>query len=331
MEKVHALVEQLRGDGHHVRDGRGGGKYSSGISFTRPSSFIVSGSDVCFGDGVEAISQMLGRLALDPDKGAAKRVPKSFVKLQKILRRKGGYDGLVIRGNPKLSLVRVEDVQEASGLDEFSLPLALSLLHDVGVILWYEICEPLREYDSANPTWIVDVVGRAFFRHDIFNRPETDRSGVLYDLKSPSRNFPLAKLPMKLEKEQKLDEGMLNLFPVRKKLDAGTFRICVNLMQEFDLMYSLPRPRSGDPIEYLVPLFLRSGFHPKTFAPQRQSIRSSLSCAFNEANKKLTRQSGVRSERLRVNDFFAFSFHMAFSFVSWLVGIVLDRTSRFRA
>jgi len=275
----------------------------SQMKFSNPKSFIVSGSDVEMGDSVEELYKTLERLASDTVSGVAMRMPKSYAKLRKSLEAKAGRGGLFTKGRPETSILLLSDVQSESGLDDDALATGLSLLHDLGVILWYEYSSTLRDYVFANPGWIVDLI-RSVFRHDLFYRPETKGKGTLYDLQLPPKAlYSLAELQKKLSEDLRLDERLLRLFPIWKDLDPASFDICVNLMQEFDLMYMVPRKDPGDPAEYLVPLFLRSGFHPDGKMRKGGTFRKSLSHKVAEALKRLKRRSAIRTERQRVYKF----------------------------
>jgi len=132
---------------------------------------------------------------------------------------------------------------------------------------------------------------------------------VLYDLKKQKAAFPLEQLQKKLAGENRLDEELLKLFDIWNDLDFPTFRVCASLMQEFDLMYLVPRKDSSEPVEYLVPLFHREGFRPPS---QKAGLRASLGKTFREGLKLLERRSALRSERTREYVFPAYVPHGLF-------------------
>jgi len=84
------------------------------------------------------------------------RMPKSYAKLRQSLEAKAGHGGLFTKGKPETSILLLSDVQRESGLDDDALATGLSLLHDLGVILWYEYSSTPRDYVFTNPGWIVD-------------------------------------------------------------------------------------------------------------------------------------------------------------------------------
>jgi len=99
---------------------------------------------------------------------------------------KAGRGGLFAERKPETSILLLSDVQRESGLDDDALTTGISLLHDLGVIMWHEYSSTLRNYVFTNPEWIVDLI-RSVFRHDLFHRPKTKRKGMLYDLQPPPK------------------------------------------------------------------------------------------------------------------------------------------------
>jgi len=65
----------------------------------------------------------------------------------------------------------------------------------------------------------------------------------------------------------------------------------------------VPPKDPGDPAEYLVPFFLRSGFHSDGKKRKGGTFRKSLSRKVAEALKRLELRSAVRTERQRVYKF----------------------------
>ena len=226
-----------------------------GLQFSDPSHFVVSGKDVKTGDGVVNLYKFLRDLACEPAKGVALKVPKTFEDIRGVLveYRKAGRN-----------LVRLDELRAKAGVkheDDATLRLALSLLHDLGVVLWYEHSVELNDVVLTKPEWVVDLV-RSVFRHDLFERRETGKAkaGTLYDLKSPRADVPLQELQARLKDQCLLDRRLLELFPLWKDLDAGEFALCVQLLRQFELVFDIPRASAEDPVQFMVPMFLRRGF-----------------------------------------------------------------------
>jgi len=280
MDRATVLEERFRSE---IREG----KTFQPLRFTSKASFLVSGVDPMFGDGVPALYKMIRTLASDPAEGVALRVPLRFVKLRKLFLSKRGRKGFIRSRKPEKSLQKYQELRKESGYDgeDALFRVALALFRDIGVILWYEKNPSLCDYVFTDPVWIVDLV-RNVFRHDLFYRPETKRDGILYDLKVDQ------SLKDKLSDKCLLDERLLHEFPVWNSLKKGPFMVVSSLMQEFELMFQVARRDESQPKEFLVPLFLRSGFWG---SKQRARVaRPSRSSSLPEALKKLSRRSKTR-------------------------------------
>lgn len=118
----------------------------------------------------------------------------------------------------------------------------------------------------------------------LFVLSENKNAGVLYQLESSS--LPLKQLQDQLLNDCKLDIRLLKLFDEWKVLSGSDFDICVVLLKQFELLYSIRPPRQEDPVtEFIVPLFLREDFwgaKARRIAPKKQraawakSIRKSF-------------------------------------------------------
>ncbi|CAK9005588.1 Probable serine/threonine-protein kinase pats1 (Protein associated with the transduction of signal 1), partial [Durusdinium trenchii] len=219
-----------------------------GLRFTEPAQFLVSGVNLEAGDGVVGLHNFLCEMASDTDKGIALRVPKSFEALRVSLRMQAEAGVRVVEFSQLLQLL------QDTRLGPDALRLALSLLHDLGVVLFYEHNPALSGVVFVEPRWVVELI-RSVFRHDLFVRPELGKPGTLYDLKKA----PL-ELQKKLQENCVLDERLLCLFPVWQDLDGRTLELGVNLLEQFALVYEIPCDKQGDPREFMTPLFLRKGF-----------------------------------------------------------------------
>ncbi|CAK9035000.1 Probable serine/threonine-protein kinase roco5 (Ras of complex proteins and C-terminal of roc 5) [Durusdinium trenchii] len=222
----------------------GNGEFE-GLRFTDPAQFLVSGVNLKEGDGVVGLYDFLCEMASDTDKGIALRVPRSFEDLR-VLLRKQAEEGVRV--------VEFSQLLHDTGLSPDALRLALSLLHDLGVVLFYEHNPSLSGVVFVEPRWVVELI-RSVFRHDLFVRPESGKPGTLFDLKKAP-----VELQKKLQETCVLDERLLCLFPVWRGLDGPTLELGVNLLVQFALVYEIPRDKQGDPREFMTPLFLRKGF-----------------------------------------------------------------------
>ncbi|CAK9114649.1 Probable serine/threonine-protein kinase pats1 (Protein associated with the transduction of signal 1) [Durusdinium trenchii] len=222
----------------------GNGEFE-GLRFTKPAQFLVSGVNLTEGDGVVGLYDFLCEMASDTDKGIALRVPQSFEDLRVLLRKQaeGG-----------VRVIQFSQLLRDTGLDSDGLRVALSLLHDLGVVLFYEHNPALSGVVFVEPRWVVELI-RSVFRHDLFVRPESGKPGTLYDLKKAP-----PELQKKLQETCVLDERLLCLFPVWRDLDGPTLELGVDLLMQFGLVYEIPRDKQGDPREFMTPLFLRKGF-----------------------------------------------------------------------
>ncbi|CAK9114386.1 Probable serine/threonine-protein kinase pats1 (Protein associated with the transduction of signal 1) [Durusdinium trenchii] len=216
-----------------------------GLRFTEPAQFLVSGVQLDEGDGVVGLYDFLCEMASDTEKGIALRVPQSFEDLRVLLRK---------QAKKGVRVVEFSQLLHDTGLSPDALRLALSLLHDLGVVLFYEHNPALSGVVFVEPRWVVELI-RSVFRHDLFVRPESGKPGTLYDLKKAS-----LELQKKLQETCVLDERLLRLFPVWRGLDGPTFELGVSLLVQFALVYEIPRDKQGDPREFMTPLFLRKGF-----------------------------------------------------------------------
>ena len=239
-------------------------------------SFVVSNESL---SGIKTLYKTLCELASNSDKGMALRVPLKYrvlqdlmsdLKSEKIVQR----EQLLQDVNTRLKLEENPDT-----FSRFGLQVALTLFHDLGIVLFYP---DTFDIVFTDPCWVVNLV-KSVFRHDLF-LTENKNAGVLYQLESSS--LPLKQLQDQLLNDCKLDIRLLKLFDEWKVLSGSDFDICVVLLKQFELLYSIRPPRQEDPVtEFIVPLFLREDFwgaKARRIAPKKQraawakSIRKSF-------------------------------------------------------